>query len=215
MSALPFGSALPGYNAYNTGFYNPYGSSLPFDSSAGFQPNPYAIASFPSYVQAPVVSAPESKSDPNVVRKVISDETSLEYFRATAKNMEETIVAAASKMQLEDMKLAQKQREEYAKMYHAESQVLLAFNQKLDAVRLKLPKATDEKLKDHFPTPAIPFSGYPAQQHQVLLASTSGTGATAAPQKTHPMIDLKALQERTRRIKVALEAEVKAELASS
>ena len=46
----------------------------------------------------------------------------ISFYKQQSKNIEATIVAAAATKQLDNLKLGQKQREEYSKTYHAETQ---------------------------------------------------------------------------------------------
>ena len=245
MSALPYGGSAaplyggalpiaPSFGGYSAAPYNPYSSAVPsFDPSSYQSYNSLPAGGYPTYIptsvspatytvsapKAPVATQNNASSETVVVRKILSDDSTLEYYRNNARAIEDSVVSSYQELEREHVALNQKQSQDYGEIFHLETQEVVKFHQKLEAVKNQLStgvlaKAVDQKL---FPSPLIPPSGYPAQQHQVQQGgpgteAAAGQTQAASQKREHPMIELKKLQVNVRELRKLLQSEVDAEL---
>ena len=254
MSALPYaGSAAPlyggvlplsnpAYGVYNTGAYNAYPGAYPsYDPSVSYgypsttypsyvpttvQPATYTVSAPTQTVSAPTQTATETRKEQTVlVRKILTDDSTDEYYRNAIRAVEESVVSTYQDLERQHVAMNQKQSEDYGNIFHLETQEAVKFYQKLDSVKYQLPEnivIEANKTYKIFSDPFIPRSGYPAQQHQVQAApqgtapaagsapAAGGTGTvvTGPEERKHPMLELKGLQEKVRNLRALLQKEV-------
>ena len=216
MSALPYGSAFPTYGSALP--FNPYPaapsySAMPsysaapiYDASSAYLSYPYATASFPSY--APVVSTPAAQSKPEtvVVKKIVSHDESLEHYRKNVRANEQSVTAAYQELERAQVTLNQQQSEDYGRMFHTETQELVKYVQKMDSIKYQLsePILAKANAANCFSNSIIPAAGQPS----AAGAPPPAGAPSSAPQKRHPVLELKDLQFKVRDLRALLQKEV-------
>jgi hypothetical protein len=159
-----------------------------------------------------VVSAPaaQSKAETVVVKRIVSHDESLEHYRNNVRASEESVIAAYQELERAQVKMNQQQSEDYGKMFHTETQELVKYVQKMDSIKYQLsePILAKANAANCFASSIVPASQPPGAAGAPPAVGAAAAAAASAPQKRHPVLELKDLQFKVRDLRAILQKEV-------